>query len=64
MENIKSFDCTPNPAMNAVIANFSFGASTFKDSALTSGHKTSGFLEGSALWLESDNSASCMFWLQ
>ena len=34
MENIKSFDCTPNPAMNAVIANFSSGISTFKDSAL------------------------------
>ena len=34
MENIKSFDCTPNPPMNAVIANFSFGTSTFNDSAL------------------------------
>ena len=34
MENIKSFDYTPNPAMNAVIANFSSGISTFKDSAL------------------------------
>ena len=34
MENIKSFDCTPNPAMNAVIANFSSGISTFKYSTL------------------------------
>ena len=34
MENIKSFYCTPNPAMNAVIANFSFGASTFRDLTL------------------------------
>ena len=34
MENIKSFDWTPKPAMNAVIANFSLGTSTFKDSAL------------------------------
>ena len=34
MENIKSFDCTPNPAMNADIANFLSGISTFKDSAL------------------------------
>ena len=34
MENIKSFDCTPNPAMNAVIANFSSGTSTVRDSAL------------------------------
>ena len=34
MENIKSFDYTPNPAMNAVMANFSYGISTFKDSAL------------------------------
>ena len=34
MENITSFDCTPNPVMNAVIANFSFGISTFRDSAL------------------------------
>ena len=34
MENIKSFDCTPNPAMNAVIVNFSSDTSTFKDSAL------------------------------
>ena len=33
-ENIKSFDCTPNLAMNAVIANFSSGISTFKDSVL------------------------------
>ena len=28
MENIKSFVCTPSPAMNAVIANFSSGTST------------------------------------
>ena len=28
------FDCTPNPAMNAVIVNFSSGISTFRDSAL------------------------------
>ena len=34
MENIKSFDCTPNPVMNAVIANFSSGMSTFRDLAL------------------------------
>ena len=34
MENIKSFDCTPNPAMNYVIVNFSSGISTFRDSAL------------------------------
>ena len=34
MENIKSFDCTPNPAMNVVIANFSSGMSTFKYSVL------------------------------
>ena len=34
MENIKSFDYTPNPTINAVIANFSSGISTFKDSAL------------------------------
>ena len=34
MENIKSFDYTPNPPMNVVIANFSSGISTFKDSAL------------------------------
>ena len=27
MENIKSFDCTPSPTMNAVIANFSSGIS-------------------------------------
>ena len=34
MENIRSFDYTPNPAMNAVIANFSSGTSIFRDSAL------------------------------
>ena len=34
MENIKSFDCISNSAMNAVIANFSSGMSTFKDSTL------------------------------
>ena len=34
MENIKSFDWTPNPAMNAVIANFSSGTFIFRDSAL------------------------------
>ena len=34
MENIKSFDCTPSLAMKAVMANFSSGKSTFKDSAL------------------------------
>ena len=34
MENIKSFDRTPKPTMNAVIANFSSGISTFRDSAL------------------------------
>ena len=59
MENIKSFDCTPNPVMNAVIANFSSGTSTF-----SSGHMTSGFPAGSVLWLAGDNPASCMFSLQ
>ena len=34
IENIRSFDCTPNPAMNAVMANFSSGMSIFRDSAL------------------------------
>ena len=34
MENIKSLDWIPKPAMNAVIANFSSGISTFRDSAL------------------------------
>ena len=34
IENIKSFDYTPNPTMNAVIANFSSDMSTFRDSAL------------------------------
>ena len=34
IENIKSFDCTPSPAMKAVMANFSSGISTFNDSAL------------------------------
>ena len=34
MENIKSFDCTPSPAMKAVMANFSYGMSTFNDSVL------------------------------
>ena len=34
IENIKSFDCTPNPAMKVVIANFSSGTSIFRDSAL------------------------------
>ena len=34
MENIKSFDCTPSPAMNAMMANFSSGTSTFNDLAL------------------------------
>ena len=34
MENIKSFDGTPSPAMNAVMANFSSVTSTFNDSAL------------------------------
>ena len=34
MENIKSFDYTPNPAMKAVMENFSSGISTFSDSAL------------------------------
>ena len=63
MENIKSFDCTPSPAMNVVMANFSSGTSTFNDSTLNPGHKTSGFLVGSALWTVSGNSASCMSWL-
>ena len=34
MENIKSFDCTSNPAMNTVIANFSSCTSTLRDSTL------------------------------
>ena len=34
LENIRSFDCTPSPTMKAVMANFSSGASTFKDSVL------------------------------
>ena len=34
MENIRSFYCTPSPAMKAVMANLSFGTSTLKDSAL------------------------------
>ena len=34
IENIRSFDCTPNLAMNAVMANFSSGKSIFRDSAL------------------------------
>ena len=34
MENIRSLDYTPNPAMKAVMANFSSGISTFIDSAL------------------------------
>ena len=34
MENIRSFDCTPSPAMKAMMANFSSGMSTFNDSAL------------------------------
>ena len=34
MENTKSFDCQPSPAMKAVMANFSSRMSTFNDSAL------------------------------
>ena len=34
MENIISFYCTPSPAMKAVLENFSYGMSTFNDSAL------------------------------
>ena len=34
IENIRSFDCTPSPAMKAVMANFSSRMSTFNDSAL------------------------------
>ena len=34
MENIRSFDCTPSPAMKVVMANFSSGTSTFKDFVL------------------------------
>ena len=34
MENIRSFDCTPSPAMKAVMANFSSETSTFKDFVL------------------------------
>ena len=34
MEDIKSFDYTPNSTMKAVVANFSYGMSTLNDSAL------------------------------
>ena len=34
IENIRSFDYTPNPAIKVVIVNFSSGTSIFKDSAL------------------------------
>ena len=34
MENIRSFYCTPSPAMKSVMANLSSGTSTLKDSAL------------------------------
>ena len=40
MENIRSFECTPNPVMNAVMANFSSGTSIFRDS-VTSGFPAS-----------------------
>ena len=34
MENIRSLDCMPNPAMKAVMANFSSKMSTLNDSKL------------------------------
>ena len=34
MENIRSFDRTPNSTMKAEVANFSYGMSTLNDSAL------------------------------
>ena len=34
IENIRSLDCIPNPAMKAVMANFSSGTSIFRDSVL------------------------------
>ena len=34
MENIRFFDCTRSPAMKAVMENFLYGTSTFKDSVL------------------------------
>ena len=34
MENIRSLDCMPSPAIKEVMANFSFGMSTFNDSEM------------------------------
>ena len=34
IENIRSLDCIPNPAMKTVMANFSSGTSIFRDSVL------------------------------
>ena len=34
MENIKSLDYMPSPTIKAVMANFSYGMSTFNDSEL------------------------------
>ena len=34
MENIRSLDCMPSPAIKAVMENFSYGISTFNDSEL------------------------------
>ena len=64
MENIKSFDCTPNPTMNAVIANFSSGTSTFRDSTLNLWTYDLRISCGLYLWLAGDNPASCTFSLQ
>ena len=35
MENIRSFNCMPSPAMKAVMENFSYGMSTFNDFVLS-----------------------------
>ena len=34
MENIRSLDCMPSPAIKVMMANFSSGMSTFNDSEL------------------------------
>ena len=60
MENIRSLDCMPSSAIEAVMANFSSGMSTLNDSELNSGRRTSGFLEGLALRSVGGSSASGM----
>ena len=64
MENIRSFDCMPSPAIKAVMANFSSVMSTLNDSELNSGRRTLGFLEGLALLSACGSSASGMSGLQ